>query len=148
LNQIIHNQSTLSISRSPAERKNKAYSRQLAKIIQRIAQMSNVGPQLPPHLAAKRKRQQQEAEKAAQTEILSTASANVESVSETIESDDGDATEKRRRTIGPSLPPAPIDEMPSYPPEVEDESSSDDDIGPSLPSAFNVSTFFWRLHYT
>jgi len=101
--------------------------------------MSDVGPQLPPHLAAKRKRQQEEAEKAAQTEALPSPSRTVKSVAATIESDDGDTAEKKRRTIGPSLPPASIDEMPSYPPEVEDESSSDDDIGPSLPSAFNVS---------
>ena len=41
---------------------------------------------------------------------------------------------KRSRIIGPSLPPANLDERPMKPPEAKDESSDDDDFGPTLPS--------------
>jgi hypothetical protein len=42
-----------------------------------------------------------------------------------------------RRILGPSLPPAPLSERPSSPPNSNDSSSDDDDFGPSLPSTPN-----------
>lgn len=108
--------------------------------------MSGIGPDLPPHLLAKRKRQQE-----AQDEVTRDVSQRSED----------DATEKRRRvavedngakdagntigavrppstatTIGPSLPPAPLDERPagSLPYKDSDSDDSDDDLGPALPT--------------
>jgi hypothetical protein len=80
--------------------------------------MSSIGPDLPPHLLAKRKRreeQEQEAEKAEVTE-------------EESHSPNG---EKRRRVMGPAMPPASLDQLPQESPE-EDDSSSDDGYGPAL----------------
>ena len=92
--------------------------------------MSAAGPALPPHLLAKRKRQQEEDEQNERTE----ASGAKRSKSP----EDG---EKRRRVIGPAMPPAPLDERPSEPaqPTKEESDSSDDDdddddgFGPALP---------------
>ncbi|KAF3927454.1 hypothetical protein ABW21_db0208288 [Orbilia brochopaga] len=111
--------------------------------------MSDIGPALPPHLAAKRKRQQEEAARAA----AATAAASVEpegKATSRAESATAAATspkkdvdenpEKRRRVVGPSLP-APIDQMPSRGPDEDidtrshdEDESSDDEIGPSLPT--------------
>jgi Protein of unknown function (DUF3752) len=41
---------------------------------------------------------------------------------------------KRKRIAGPTLPPAPLDQRPLEPPS-SDSDSSDDDYGPSLPTA-------------
>ncbi|TKA83807.1 hypothetical protein B0A55_00019 [Friedmanniomyces simplex] len=94
--------------------------------------MSAIGPDLPPHLLAKRKRQQDDS---AQDEP-STASGAKRSTSP------GDG-EKRRKVIGPAMPPAPLDEQPPEPaaqavqPNSDDE---DDDFGPALPSTIAAST--------
>ena len=75
--------------------------------------MSSIGPELPPHLLAKRKRQADAAE-------APTAEP---------------ASEKKRRVVGPAAPPAPIDELPTTAPDDDaEESSSDDDFGPALPT--------------
>ncbi|KAI9680053.1 MAG: hypothetical protein M1817_005069 [Caeruleum heppii] len=88
--------------------------------------MTSVGPQLPPHLLAKRKRQLGD-------DQSRDAPSPPRSPSPTAASPtNSDGSGKRRRILGPSLPPAPIAEQPSTPADV-DESSSDDDIGPALP---------------
>lgn len=52
-----------------------------------------------------------------------------------------DSPGKRRRTIGPTLPPARLEERPATDPAEEDgQSSSDDDgFGPSLPPTTSTS---------
>ncbi|KAK5172305.1 uncharacterized protein LTR77_003943 [Saxophila tyrrhenica] len=87
--------------------------------------MSDIGPELPPHLLAKRKRKQEEAAEAAPT----TASGANQPASP-------GGGEKRRRVMGPAMPPAPLDERPTEPPKVPEDSDSDDDdgYGPALPS--------------
>jgi len=83
-----------------------------------------VGPQIPPHILAKRKRKAEE--EAAAREAAKSA--------ELTKSDEEAA--KKRRTVGPASPPAPLEERPLEPPNDDvDENSSDDDIGPSLPTA-------------
>lgn len=87
--------------------------------------MSAIGAELPPHLLAKRKRKQEEE---AQNEHT-TASGASRSASP------GDG-EKRRRVMGPAMPPAPLDERPEHPPrQATDSDSEDDDFGPTLPSS-------------
>ena len=87
--------------------------------------MSAVGPELPPHLIAKRKRQQKEQI----DEPISTRSRSV--------SYSSDTGEKRRRILGPSLPPAVLDERPPNGPESDaaSDSESDSDLGPAPPPA-------------
>ena len=88
--------------------------------------MSDIGPSLPPHLLAKRKRKQDHAAENAPT----TASGAKTSPSP-------ESAEKKRRIVGPAMPPAPLAERPPKPPTAESEESSDDDdgFGPALPSA-------------
>ncbi|KAL7273606.1 hypothetical protein RUND412_003510 [Rhizina undulata] len=87
-----------------------------------------IGPQIPAHILAKRKRKAQE-QAAVVTTIAATAAKSPEetTLSSTIEDQDA----KKRRVAGPAPPPASLDERPDGDPE--DDSSSDDDIGPSLP---------------
>ena len=87
--------------------------------------MVTVGPELPPHLAAKRKREQ-EAEYAEQE------SADPRRTSS---SPDSDSASKRQRVLGPSLPPAPLDERPNQGPYEGEDSDSDVELGPALPLA-------------
>lgn len=85
--------------------------------------MSGIGAELPPHLLAKRKRQQEEQPPGAPP-IASGAKR----------SPSPEGAEKRRRVVGPALPPAPLDKRPIEPAQhEEDDSSDDDDFGPSLP---------------
>ncbi|KAK3634222.1 hypothetical protein LTR56_015429 [Elasticomyces elasticus] len=96
--------------------------------------MSAIGADLPPHLLAKRKRQQEESSKDEQT----TASGAKRPSSPA----DG---EKRRKIIGPAMPPAPLEERPSEPPvqpvqSVQPDSDDDDDFGPALPAAASSTT--------
>ncbi|KAK3112555.1 hypothetical protein LTR53_011048 [Teratosphaeriaceae sp. CCFEE 6253] len=88
--------------------------------------MSAIGPDLPPHLLAKRKRQQAE-----QSEDQPTTASGAK------RSTSPDGCGKKRRIIGPVMPPAPLEERPLEPavPVVPVESDEDDDIGPALPSA-------------
>ena len=92
--------------------------------------MSSIGPELPPHLQAKRKRQEADTDQLRASVLL----LNANSGSGT------EGGEKRQRILGPSLPPAPIDQRPSTPPDVEQDSDSDDDLGPALPSAQGLET--------
>ena len=90
--------------------------------------MSDIGPELPPHLLAKRKRKQEEA--------AETASSTAPGAKQAERSPNG---EKRQRVMGPAMPPAPMDERPLEPAQVAEESSSDEDdgFGPALPSQEN-----------
>ncbi|KAF8424680.1 hypothetical protein EV426DRAFT_548257 [Tirmania nivea] len=86
------------------------------------------GPEIPPHILAKRKRKAEEAAAAAAAAISpSKPEQNVTM-----------AAEKRPRVIGPAPPPAPLDERPPSCPKGESEDeSSDDEIGPALPSGLS-----------
>ncbi|KAL8824129.1 MAG: hypothetical protein Q9170_008243, partial [Blastenia crenularia] len=92
--------------------------------------MSTAGPEIPPHLLAKRKRLQEAEEPNPEPSSHSRSS----STSSSSNADDA----KRRRTIGPAPPPAPLSEKPSEAPALSD-SDSDDDFGPSLPPLTNPS---------
>ncbi|KAH9827478.1 Protein of unknown function (DUF3752) [Teratosphaeria destructans] len=90
--------------------------------------MSALGPDLPPHLLAKRKRREEEEDK----NEPAIASGALRSPS---------PHEKRPRVIGPAMPPAPLAERPIEPPEAEgSDSEEDDDFGPALPTASAGST--------
>ena len=95
--------------------------------------MAPVGPQLPPHLTEKRKRSEDDDTTEKPTRAHSSSP---------------DSDSKRQRTIGPTLPHAPLDERPPSSPkaspdlasnEDEETSSDDDDFGPSLPTSGNTS---------
>ena len=86
--------------------------------------MASVGPQLPPHLA-KRKRSLEDEQGTVDISPKRQRSSSPKS------NDIGP-----RRVIGPAPPPAPLSERPTTPPELDtDNSDSDDDFGPSLPPA-------------
>lgn len=98
--------------------------------------MSAVGPSLPPHLS-KRKRSSDFNEEC-------DPSTSTPRQARSYSTSSNESTSKKRRVIGPSLPPAPLSERPSTPPslrpspdhdEQDEQDSSDDDFGPSLPSA-------------
>lgn len=86
----------------------------------RTPTMPSIGPTMPPHLASKRKRDEDD---------------------ESSSSDEGprppspNEGEKRRKVLGPTLPPAPLDERPTEAANSDNESSSDDDFGPAPPTA-------------
>lgn len=85
--------------------------------------MSGIGPALPPHLLAKRKRQQAEEDS---NESSTTPGAKP--------SKSPDGEEKRRKVIGPAMPLAPLIERPMKPALLEESASDDDDgFGPALP---------------
>ena len=75
-----------------------------------------VGPELPPHLA-KRKHDSDE------------------ETPEREKSRSPEGPEKRRRVLGPAMPPAPLEERPEEPANDSDSSSDDDDYGPAMPPA-------------
>ncbi len=84
--------------------------------------MPSAGPDLPPHLLSKRKREiGEEAAPASKSPRLQP-------------SPPPEASEKRRRIIGPAPPPAPLDELPNTTAHREDDSSSDDEFGPVVPT--------------
>ena len=86
--------------------------------------MPTVGPVLPPHLQAKRKRED-EAHDTASTPPKRRRSSS---------SSSNDT--KPNRVIGPTAPPADPSQLPPTAPSPEaEDSSSDDDFGPSLPPA-------------
>ncbi|KAK5446197.1 hypothetical protein LTS15_009892 [Exophiala xenobiotica] len=96
--------------------------------------MPSVGPQLPPELQ-KRKRSADEDDEEGSSSESSTGPLPQRPGSRA----QSPPSPKRSRVLGPTLPPAPLDERPSSPPQPESdngsESSDDDDFGPSLPSA-------------
>lgn len=109
--------------------------------------MSSIGPELPPHLLAKRKRQAEEdLKQASKPSRSSSPDSNAEkkrrvagpalppglSTNGDSPSRSPDSAAEKRRVAGPSLPPAPLDEKPSNPPNDED-SSDDSDFGPAMP---------------
>lgn len=107
--------------------------------------MSSIGPDLPPHLLAKRKRQAEES--SAPKEDSKNAAPPPSSPNSDkrrriagpslgpSQADTSDQPPKQSKPVlGPSLPPAPLEEKPSAPTSYAD-SDSDSDYGPSLPSA-------------
>lgn len=86
--------------------------------------MPSIGADLPPHLLAKRKRQQEQQSQHGdgQTMLGMTDTAAQSYVAD-----------KRRRVVGPAMPPAPLAERPSEAAHA-DTDSDDDDFGPALPS--------------
>ena len=88
--------------------------------------MSAIGPELPPHLLAKLKRKHED--------NMENEGATSSGAKRSPSPSKGD---KRRRVMGPAMPPAPLDERPPEPPSKQEESDSDDDdeFGPSLPPA-------------
>lgn len=93
--------------------------------------MPSVGPELPPHLAAKRKREAENEE--------DTAAPILPAKSGSPHASDATSAEKRRRIVGPALPPAPLDQRPTEDPDDSAESDSDEDFGPALPGASDVT---------
>jgi len=92
-----------------------------------FSDMATVGPELPPHLQTKRKRNDEDDE-ARDTSQTPPKRARSSSSGESA---------KPRRIIGPAAPPAPLSERPFTEPEpgADSSSSDDDDFGPSLPPA-------------
>jgi hypothetical protein len=87
--------------------------------------MTSVGPQLPSSSAVKRKRDEQPDTVDNQSDTSSPSRDKSLTPNSAV---------KRSRTIGPTLPPASLDEKP--PSEADGDSSTssdDDDFGPSLP---------------
>lgn len=95
--------------------------------------MSAAGPELPPHLLAKRKRQ-----------IEEDPSNEERQPSGAKRSKSPPEVDKRPRVIGPAPPPAPLSERPSTAanptPDSDESSSEDDDFGPSLPKSGSENT--------
>jgi hypothetical protein len=93
--------------------------------------MSGIGPELPPHLQAKRK---QGPELPPHLQRKRERSEEEEGPKPASRSASPESAQKRRRVAGPAMPPAPLDERPQKSPEDEnDDSSTDDDYGPALP---------------
>lgn len=84
-----------------------------------------IGPQIP---TASEKRKRDEEDSESSDEEVGPALDN---------SHKEDAKVKRARVLGPTLPPAPLDERPPTPGNTADssEDSSEDDFGPNLPPA-------------
>ena len=128
--------------------------------------MSAAGPELPPHLLAKRKRQQEEAQK---NDPSTSSGANQQSpkrqkvtgpelppsasstpagpsLPPTVSSPAVGPTlppsepQPARPVAGPAPPPAPLDERPSAPPDSDDDDSDDDGYGPALPTAADLNS--------
>ena len=78
--------------------------------------MSGIGPELPPHLLAKRKRMQ--GEDVEDTPATASGAKQASNLGE---------GEKRRRIMGPAMPPASLDEKPQDCPEPPEEVEPDDD---------------------
>ncbi|TKA63721.1 hypothetical protein B0A49_10570 [Cryomyces minteri] len=104
--------------------------------------MSAIGPELPPHLLAKRKRKAEEeaADGPSATSGASRSSSPDSSdkrrrVAGPARAPVTSSEDQPRRTVGPAAPPAPLNERPSEPVRVGgDSSDDDDDYGPALPS--------------
>ena len=110
--------------------------------------MAAIGPSLPPHLLAKRKRAQQKEQNSASSAVPTPKSSSdsdeaPSQKSKPLSPPHSSSSPKRRKVLGPSLPPAPLDQRPTSPPEPPSkpnaksdiDSDSDSDLGPALPSA-------------
>ncbi|KAI5272253.1 hypothetical protein E4T47_04367 [Aureobasidium subglaciale] len=130
--------------------------------------MSAAGPDLPPHLLAKRKRQQEEARR---NQPATSSGANQESPKDKRQKVSGPElppsqssapagpqlppsgpppsvgptlppaepeVKPVRPVAGPAPPPAPLEERPTAPPD-SDSDSDDDDFGPSLPTTADLN---------
>ncbi|KAF8473986.1 hypothetical protein BDZ91DRAFT_845427 [Kalaharituber pfeilii] len=97
------------------------------------------GPEIPPHILAKRKRKAEEAAAAAAAAAAATTTlVTGPGKPEVPSSDNSESAEKRIRVIGPAAPSAPLDEKPQGTPNQDEEDSSGDDvIGPALPSGLS-----------
>ncbi len=85
--------------------------------------MPSVGPSLPPAKAEKRKCDARNDEDETIPQSQASASTSLST------------SAKKIRTMGPTLPPASLDELPVQPLEPDADSSSDDDgFGPGLPT--------------
>ncbi|KAK4565581.1 hypothetical protein LTR86_004198 [Recurvomyces mirabilis] len=107
--------------------------------------MSAIGPDLPPYLLAKRKRKQE-----ASTKDKPAIASGAKPLSD--DSNNQDGGEKRRKVIGPAMPPAPLDERPNTPrttskDAVSEDEDDDDDFGPALPSSANATTVTTDPHH-
>ncbi|KIW83915.1 hypothetical protein Z517_03161 [Fonsecaea pedrosoi CBS 271.37] len=96
--------------------------------------MPSIGPQLPPHLQNRKRSLDEDEDEDASSDSSTGPLPPAKSAQETT-----NPSSKRPRVVGPTLPPAPLDERPpsSPPPTDEDHSDTDDgndDFGPSLPS--------------
>lgn len=99
------------------------------------SKMSSAGPELPPHLLAKRKRQAEEEVAASNKEPTKPPTQD------SSRSISPETSEKRRKIAGPAPPPAPLNQRPAGPPIDEaSDSDSDDDFGPAMPSATGPQT--------
>ncbi len=88
--------------------------------------MPSVGPSLPPAKAEKRKRDARNDEDGTIPHFAQSPASGSTPLS---------TSAKKIRTMGPTLPPASLDERPAPPPETDADSSTDDDgFGPSLPT--------------
>lgn len=92
---------------------------------------TRAGPELPPHLLAKRKRKAEEVASTNTSEPIPSLASSPTTVAPL----SPDSPGKRRRVVRPAPPPAPLKERPptSPPANAEDDDSSDDEFGPSLP---------------
>lgn len=122
--------------------------------------MSSVGPQLPPE-HQRRKRRHDESDN---NDSDSTDSSTGPLPPVPQDKEQSPPSAKRTRVIGPTLPPAPLDERPPSPPQRdvesksiseegdddddEDDDDEDDGFGPSLPSANDIATTSQSLNST
>ncbi|KAL6250673.1 hypothetical protein RBB50_002976 [Rhinocladiella similis] len=101
--------------------------------------MPSVGPQLPPEFQKRKRSADDDDEEQGSSSDSSTGPLPHRPASK----ESSPSSSKRSRVIGPTLPPAPLDERPSSPPQPDDadesESSDDDGFGPRLPSASDAS---------
>ena len=87
--------------------------------------MAQARPELPPHLPVKRKHEQH-----ADCRVEYSTALHRDSTSPGSE-----GSHKKPRIIGPSMPPASLDERPSESHREEEASDSDDELGPAPPPA-------------
>lgn len=97
--------------------------------------MPSLGPQLPPELQKRKRSDDEDDEGASSDSSTGPAPPDVQGKGKTPPS------AKRARVIGPTLPPARLDERPASPPDdtqgerLSSDDEDDDDFGPSLPSS-------------
>ena len=93
--------------------------------------MPSVGPQLPPQLDKRKRERASDSESESEDEYGPSAP----NLPQKRRSPSPESVPKKARTIGPTLPPASLDEKPPQPAEEQEDSSDDDGYGPALPTA-------------